>query len=96
MEPRRQAIRGTSCCYISFFIAQRQCVDQNDKPEVQLFDEMILQKLNRSKLSHKQPTPFLDSRASEVKNTFVCPPPDTTGLQAGGGRVEWLSTVSID
>lgn len=55
----------------------------HDAWDVQLFDEAIIAKQNRSKVQIKQPTPFLNDNSYLVENAFSCPMPNTQGIPDG-------------
>jgi hypothetical protein len=45
--------------------------DSNEKLEILFFDENIIEKKNRTFMAKKQHTPFLNSNAYEIKNSYV-------------------------
>lgn len=70
------------------FIEQRTYFNQNmnakEAYEVRFFDECVIAKHNRSKMNvMKASTPFLDDESFAISETFVCPFPNTRGIEEG-------------
>ncbi|GFH57078.1 hypothetical protein CTEN210_13554 [Chaetoceros tenuissimus] len=51
-----------------------------DIPNIRLFDDSIIAKKNRSKISRKKPTNFINDESTKVVETYIPPEPSNAGL----------------
>mmetsp|Transcript_24705 Transcript_24705/g.29863 ORF Transcript_24705/g.29863 Transcript_24705/m.29863 type:complete len:94 (-) Transcript_24705:108-389(-) len=64
------------------FIAEK--LESPNNAEVLFFDESIIAKKKRSKMTVlKQSTPFLENKSDEITDTYTPPPPSNGGLPEG-------------
>jgi len=80
LEPFYLAILGTQM-YSEFKDERRFTADM---PEIRYFEESIAEKRNRSRFTFRgQSTPFLNSSADDINETYTPPTPSVSGLSVG-------------
>jgi hypothetical protein len=80
LEPFYLALLGTQM-YSEFKDERRFNADM---PEIRYFEESIAEKKNRSRFTfYGQSTPFLNSQADDIRETYTPPTPSVSGLSIG-------------